>query len=130
MPRTGTNGICVVFLTADSRAAARAFVDALAGTDIAIIQTSGPILHTDRGVPATSRPAADPMGRGPADPWLKTYADWAALSQADLLLTSHSGYGQTAAWAGGVPHVRQLRKGGACEWTRLDDCADCQDKLQ
>jgi hypothetical protein len=44
------------------------------------------------------------MGRGPADPWLKTYFDWAALSQADLLLTSHSGYGQTAAWAGGVPH--------------------------
>ena len=124
------NGICVVFLTADSRAAARAFVDALAGTDVAIIQTSGPILHTDRGVPATSRPAADPMGCGPADPWLKTYADWAVLSQADLLLTSHSGYGQTAAWAGGVPHVRQLRKGGACEWTRLDDCADCQDKLQ
>ena len=77
------NGICVAFLTADSRADARAFVDALAG-----------------------------------------------ISQADLLLTSHSGYGQTAAWAGWVPHVRQLRKGGAREWTRLDDCADCQDKLQ
>ena len=95
------------------------------GTGIAVSQTSGLFLHTDRGVPATlTAPPRTLMGRGPADPWLKTYADWAALSQADVLLMSHSGYGLTAAWTGGVPHVRQLRKGGECEWTRLDDCAE------
>ena len=116
-------GACVVFLTADSRAAADAFVGALNGTGIAVTQTRGPVLHTDRGVPASSRNEADTVAKQ-ADPWLKTYADWVALSQADVLLMSHSGYGLTAAWAGGVPHVRQLRKGGACEWVQLYACAD------
>ena len=115
-------GHCVVFLTADSRAATRAFVAAFNGTGIAVRQTSGLFLHTDRGVPATAHRGAAARTRGaPTDPWLKTYADWAALSQADVLLMSHSGYGLTAAWTGGVPHVRQLHKGGECEWTRLDD---------
>jgi len=117
------SGMCVVFLTADSRAAAHAFVSALNGTGIAVMQTRGPILHTDRGVPVTSRPRYA-LTRASADPWLKTYADWAALSQADVLLMSHSGYGLTAAWAGGVSHVQQLHKGGSCEWARLDDCAE------
>ena len=48
-------GACAVFLTADSRAAAAVFVSALNGTGISIAQTDGPILHTDRGVPASLR---------------------------------------------------------------------------
>ena len=116
-------GACAVFLTADSRAAAAVFVSALNGTGIAVTQIDGPILHTDRGVPASSR-SNGTSSTSSFDPWLKTYADWAALSQADVLLMSHSGYGLTAAWAGSVPHVWQLRKGeGVCEWLRLDECA-------
>ena len=113
---------CVVFLTADSRAAADEFTKALNRTGINIIQTRGPILHTDRGVPAYSH---DNVTVGEhVDPWMKTYADWAVLSQVDVLLMSHSGYGLTAAWAGGVPHVWQLREGGACEWVRHDACGE------
>ena len=116
-------GACAVFLTADSRAAAAVFVSAFNGSGIAIAQTEGPILHTDRGVPVTS--GKDTTSTTSSDPWLKTYADWAALTQADVLLMSHSGYGLTAAWAGGVSHVWQLRKGEeGCAWVRLDDCGE------
>ena len=116
-------GACAVFLTADSRAAAAVFEIALNGTGIAVAQTDGPILHTDRGVPANSG-SNGTSSTSSMDPWLKTYADWAALSQADVLLMSHSGYGLTAAWAGSVPHVWQLRRGeGACEWVQRDECA-------
>ena len=116
-------GACVVFLTADSRAAVDVFVGAMNGTGIGVAQTNGPILHTDRGVPASLLSNAS-TATITSDPWLKTYADWVALSQSDVLLMSHSGYGLTAAWAGGVPHVWQLREGDACEWVRLDDCAE------
>ena len=116
-------GACFVFLTADSRAAVDVFVGAMNGTGIGVAQTNGPILHTDRGVPASLLSNAS-TATITSDPWLKTYADWVALSQSDVLLMSHSGYGLTAAWAGGVPHVWQLREGDACEWVRLDDCAE------
>ena len=99
------------------------FVGAMNGTGIAVAQTNGPILHTDRGVPASSHNTGTASSSS-FDPWLKTYADWAALSQAAVLLMSHSVFGLTAAWAGSVPHVWQLRKGeGACEWVRLDECS-------
>ena len=92
----------------------------------------GPILHIDRALTAgsanntrkvvegSSDPTLTPGVRGDdrSNPWLKTYADWVAMSVADTLLVSASGYGMTAAWAGGVPQVYQLRLGSeeTCQW--------------
>ena len=108
---------CLVFLTADSGAAAgrfRAALTAVAGVDAAVVEHAGPILHTAQGVP---RAAPDEPS---IDPWLKTFVDWTALSQVDALLMSRSGFGWTAGWAGRVPYLRMLREGAACVWIDFD----------
>ena len=70
-------------------------------------------------------PTAVPGVKGDegSNPWLKTYADWVAMSAADALLASASGYGMTAAWAGGIPQVYQLRLGSeeTCQWQTQND---------
>jgi len=104
---------CLVFVTADSSAAAARFKAALAaaaGGAATVVEHAGPILHTDRPVPAGA--AGDPA----ADPWLKTFVDWIALSQVDALLMSRSGFGWTAGWAGRVPYMRMMVEGSGCDW--------------
>jgi hypothetical protein len=104
---------CLVYLTADSGAAAARFRTALAaaaGAAAAVVEHAGPILHTDRGAPAAA------LGEPPTDPWQKTFVDWTALSQVDALLMSRSGFGWTAGWAGRVPYMRMMQDGVACAW--------------
>lgn len=111
-------GACTVYLATDAVAAAAVFEQHVNGS-LAVVRAPGPILHTDRPL------AADPASPPTPDPWRKTHVDWVALGMADVLLTSHGGFGWTAAWAGGVPYVQQLRLGGeaACEWVDFDGCA-------
>jgi hypothetical protein len=108
---------CLVFLTADSDAAASRFKAALstaAGAAAAVVEHAGPVLHTDRPVPAAA------LGKPPTDPWQKTFVDWTALSQVDALLMSRSGFGWTAGWAGRVPYMRMMREDAECTWIDFD----------
>lgn len=130
--RQQAGGGCRVFLTADSAAAAARFRDdfkvaAAAGDDGSlgpvaadIVEAAGLTLHADMPVPAGARAAPHP--------YTKTFVDWLALSTADAVLMSHSGFGWTAAWGGGVPYARQLkwergRAPEACDWLPFDACA-------
>ena len=68
---------CLVFLTADSAAAAARFKAALvavAGAAAAVVEHAGPILHTDRELPAAA------LGTPSTDPWQKTFVDWVVPS--------------------------------------------------
>ena len=104
---------CLVFLTADSGAAAarfKAVLAAAAGAAAAVVEHVGLVLHTDFPVPAVA------LGKPSSDPWQKTFVDWTALSQVDALLMSRSGFGWTAGWAGRAPYMRMMRDGAECAW--------------
>jgi hypothetical protein len=95
-------GPCTLFLTTDSLAAAAAFKRAYGhacGRDCArVVEVEGDVLHTDRTT------AADVAGLAAADVdrlWTKSVVDWFLLKRADALVISRSGFGETAAWAGG-----------------------------
>jgi len=114
---------CAIFLTADSAAAALMFKSFFADSSTPVFEFTGEVLHTDRPVPDSVRSIAD----GGNDPWLKTFVDWTAMTQVDVLLMSRSGFGWTAAWAGSVPYVRWLALGNAeaaCSWNVFDKSAD------
>ena len=95
-------------MTADSSLALATFKAAVTAHAARVVDYAGPILHTDRPVPSD--------GGATADPWLKTFVDWTALSQADVLLSSVSGFGWTAGWAGRVPYVRMVHDTKSCAW--------------
>ena len=108
---------CLVFLTADSDAAASRFKAALSaatGAAAAVVEHAGPVLHTDHPVPAAA------LGKPSTDPWQKTFVDWTALSQVDALLMSRSGFGWTAGWAGRVPYMCMMREDAECAWIDFD----------
>lgn len=106
------SGNCTVFLTTDSRTASAEFTQLTAAVrSLHLVQWHGDVLHTSR-----SRPEQTPPG---VDAWEKTFLDWVTLSQVDILLMSHSGFGWTAAWAGAIPYVREI-VGEQCNWLDFD----------
>lgn len=113
---------CSIFLTADSRKAASLFEDEFKRLvkDIrgqrkewstgslqreppaVVIQTPGVIAHTDRSTLPKDEGAV-------SQAWFKSVLDWWTLKNADYLLISRSGFGETAAWASSARSVRRLQ---------------------
>ena len=89
---------------------------------VRLVEVGGGILHTDRLESAAAAAAASAAPNS-TDLWEKTFLDWSALSQVDVMLMSHSGFSWTAAWSGAVPYVRQLVVGDSCTWVDFDQSA-------
>ena len=110
---------CTVFLTTDSQLATSEFKKMTQSPHLRLTEWRGQILHTALH---SGRPSSTNQTES-TDIWEKTFVDWTALSQVDVLLMSKSGFAWTAAWAGPVPYARQLLYHGhtdTCSWRDFD----------
>jgi len=103
---------CTVFLTADSHAAALLFKKAYKRACAAaprrcggVVEVRGDVLHTDRtNATDVAELAPELVDRL----WTKSVLDWWLLKQADALVISRSGFGETAGWASAARSARRL----------------------
>ena len=109
-------GACSVFLTSDSEEAQHIFVLAMAANNVSVAVIHGDIIHLQNTV----------HGVFSEHQHTKTYADWYALTKMYRMVSSRSGFSETAGWFSNIPS-RQLLAADACSFTdsvELPDGAD------
>ena len=117
---------CVVVLCSDSKQARDLFrlrISHSSGhTNIQVVSVPGKPTHT-----VISNQHRLSHGNSTLE-WRKTMTDWYLLTRSDALLLSDSGFGWSAAFAGGVKRIWQVNKDERCIWTSgsTDTCS--QDK--
>ena len=91
---------CSVFLTTDSAEAQHAFTAGIAAHGIPVVTSAGDMSHLEHSP-------------GNASAHRKTFADWYTLTRLGRLVSSRSGFSETAAWCGNVP-AKSLVRADAC----------------
>ena len=106
-------GKCSVFMTSDQPKVATTVAEDLASHGINVVQSRGDVAHIDE----------DPNKMSAAT-HIKTFGDWYILSLMSKLVSSRSGYSETAGWFGNIPSTA-LAKADTC--TFLDEGTDVPD---
>ena len=91
---------CSVFFTTDQADAVPLFTNALRHHGIEVYTTKGETVHSEKS-------SGDQMQH------LKTFGDWLLLTMMSRLVSSRSGFAETASWFGNVPS-RALSKSSTC----------------
>ena len=99
-------GACGVFLTTDSEEAQHVFLSAMAASNVSVAVMHGDITHLQNSAPG-------PPGQ---HQHTKTYSDWYALTKMHRMVSSRSGFSETAGWFSNIPS-RQLLAADACSFT-------------
>jgi len=91
---------CSAFLTTDQPDNEARFADALKPHGISVYTTRGNTVHSEKS-------------SGNVSEHLKTFGDWYVLTMMSRLVSSRSGFAETASWFGNVP-ARTLTKVSTC----------------
>ena len=107
-------GSCSVFVTSDNDGQGKEFfLSAMQKHNITTAMVPGENLHLDHNI-------------GTAEQHLKTFADWMLLTKMHTLVSSRSGFSETAAWFANIP-ARALVRPRTCLFSdsvELPDGAD------
>lgn len=109
-------GACSVFLTTDSEEAQQTFLAAMASSNVSVAVIHGDIAHLENAKPGASGHHQH----------TKTYLDWHALTKMDRMVSSRSGFSETAGWFRNIPS-RQLLAADACTFTNSVELPDGAD---